>query len=88
MVLEQAPANPGYYCLAFTAIAGVVISLYYYFSIIKAIYWSKEVPDSSPIRLSLPITVTIYACVAGMLYLGLFPGALLQFINQAVLTLR
>ena len=87
-VLEQAPAHPGYYCLAFTALAGVVISLYYYFGVIRAIYWSKDVPDASPIRLSLPIQVTLYVCVAGMFYLGLFPGALLQFIDQAVQTLR
>src|SRR5208282_3855652 len=30
-VLEQGAANPGYYCLTFTALAGEVISLYYYF---------------------------------------------------------
>ena len=43
-VIEQAQAtgNHGYYCLAFTALAGVVISLYYYFGVIRAIYWSKE----------------------------------------------
>ena len=37
-VLEQGATNPGYYCLAFTALAGVVISLYYYFGVIRAIY--------------------------------------------------
>ena len=41
-VLEQGATNPGYYCLAFTALAGVVISLYYYFGVIRAIYWSKN----------------------------------------------
>src|SRR5471032_1136864 len=41
-VIEQAPMNPGYYCLAFTALAGVVISLYYYFGVVRAIYWSED----------------------------------------------
>src|SRR5882724_643025 len=51
-VIEQGPAHPGYYCLTFTALAGVVISFYYYFGVIRAIYWSKNVTDASPIQLS------------------------------------
>jgi NADH-quinone oxidoreductase subunit N len=69
-VIEQAPANHGYYCLAFTALAGVVISLFYYFGVIRAIYWSKETPDLSPIPMSRPIQFGIYACIAGMLNLA------------------
>src|ERR1019366_4571167 len=48
----QTTHNHGYYCLLFTALAGVVISLYYYFGVVRAIYWSKDVPDLSPIPLS------------------------------------
>ena len=44
----QTTGNHGYYCLAFTALAGVVISLYYYFGVIRAIYWSKDVPEFCP----------------------------------------
>lgn len=86
-VLAQGTVNPGYYCLAFTALAGVVISLYYYFGVIRAIYWSKETPDLSPIPLSRPITASIFVCIAGMLYLGLFPGAILRLATEAVRTL-
>ena len=50
----QTTGNHGYYCLAFTALAGVIISLYYYFGVIRAIYWSKDVKDLSPIELSAP----------------------------------
>src|SRR5450756_2952172 len=53
-VIEQGATNHGYYCLAFTALAGVVISLYYYFGVIRAIYWSKDTADLSPIELSAP----------------------------------
>ena len=42
VIQQGAATNHGYYCLAFTALAGVVISLYYYFGVIRAIYWSKE----------------------------------------------
>ena len=66
-VLEQGAANPGYYCLAFTALAGVVISLYYYFGVVRAIYWSADAPDLSPIpalhaRSASPSTPASPAC--------------------------
>ena len=87
-VLEQGAAHPGYYYLAFIAIAGVVISLYYYFGVIRAIYWSKETPDLSPIRSSWPMQAVIYGCVIGMLYLGIFPNALMNAAIQAVKALH
>ena len=83
-VIEQGAANHGYYCLAFTALVGVVISLYYYFGVIRAIYWSKETPDVSPISLSWPMKTVVAACVAGMFYLGLFPGKVLTVTTKAV----
>ena len=55
----QATANHGYYCLAFTALAGVVMSLYYYFGVIRAIYWNKDAADLSPILLSGPAKFTL-----------------------------
>jgi NADH-quinone oxidoreductase subunit N len=84
-VLEQGATNPGYYCLAFTALAGVVISLYYYFGVIRAIYWSKDAPaDLSPILLSGPAKVTIAICIAGMFWIGLFPNPMLSLATTAV----
>jgi NADH-quinone oxidoreductase subunit N len=80
-VLEQGATNHGYYCLAFTALAGIVISLYYYFGVIRAIYWSKPATDLSPIPISLPMRFGIYACIVGMFWLGLFPG---WMVNWAV----
>jgi len=82
-VLEKGATHPLYYCLAFTALAGVVISIYYYFGIVRAIYWSRDVPDLSPIRMSRPIRISIYTCVAGMFYLGLFPNGLVTLVNRA-----
>jgi len=83
-VIAQGAINPGYYCLAFTAIAGVVISLYYYFGIIRAMYWSPAAPDLNPIAISTPIRCSIYACIAGIFYLGIFPGPMLNWAAQAV----
>jgi NADH-quinone oxidoreductase subunit N len=81
-VLEKGATNPGYYCLAFTALAGVVISIYYYFGVIRAIYWAEEPADSPPIHVSKPTLITLYACVAGMFYLGIFPAPLVDWTTR------
>ncbi len=77
-VVEQGPAHHAYYWLTFIALAGVVISLYYYFGVIRAIYWSKETPDLSPIPLSGAAKFSIAICVAGILWLGIFPNTVLN----------
>lgn len=82
--LEQGAVNSGFYWLVGIAVVGVVISLYYYFGVIRAIYWSSDAADLSPLEISLPTRLTLYACMAGMLYLGLFPSAALRIATQAV----
>jgi len=37
--------HPGYYCLAFTALAGVVIPFTTIFGVVRAMYWSREGSD-------------------------------------------
>jgi NADH-quinone oxidoreductase subunit N len=83
----QATGNHGYYCLAFTALAGVIISLYYYFGVIRAMYWSTEVPDATPIELSAPAKMSIWACLAGIFWIGLFPNTVLNMTNLAAAAL-
>jgi NADH:ubiquinone oxidoreductase subunit 2 (subunit N) len=89
---RTATGNHGYYCLAFTALAGVVISLYYYFGVIRAIYWSKDAPDLSPIPLSAPAKVFhLGLCIAGMFWIGMFPNTVLNLhprLRQFSLSLR
>lgn len=79
--IEQGPA---YYWLVGVALIGVVISLYYYFGIIRAIYWSKDPADVSPLAISLPLKFSIGACIAGMLYLGIYPSTALNLVTVAV----
>lgn len=82
-VIEQGPTNHGYYCLAFTALVGVVISLYYYFGVIRAIYWSKNPPDLSPIPLTGSVKFAACVCIAGMFWIGLFPSVVLNLATEA-----
>jgi NADH-quinone oxidoreductase subunit N len=84
----QTTGNHGYYCLVFTALAGVVISMYYYFSVIKTMYWSKDAKDLTAIELSAPAMVTAWICIGGMFWVGLFPNTLLTLANAAASALK
>lgn len=82
-VIEQGAVNHGYYCLAFVALAGVVMSFYYYFGVIRAIYWGQGSTDLSPITVSVPMKFAIYVCIAGIFFLGLVPGPLMKQTDKA-----
>src|SRR6185295_18843483 len=83
-VIEQGATNHGYYCRAFRALGGVGISIYYYFGIIRTVYWNKEGSNREPIPLSWPMQSAIFICMVGMFWVGLLPGALLKSAEVAV----
>jgi len=82
-VIALGAGHQGYYCLAFTALAGVVISLYYYFGVVRAIYFSREVTDLSPIPVSGSAKLGIWISLAGILWLGIFPNTVLNLAAEA-----
>jgi NADH-quinone oxidoreductase subunit N len=81
--IARGASEPAYYWLVGIAIVGVIISLYYYFGVVRAMFWGKEVPNT-PLEPSVPARVCLYACVLGMLALGLFPNWLVNLTDQAV----
>ena len=84
-VLQAGGQQGAYYYLLAIALAGVVVSLYYYLGVVRAIYWSRPtVEHQSPLPVSRLIRCSLYGCLAGMLYLGLFPGSLLAAAVEAV----
>ena len=88
-VIAQGAAthDHGYYWLAGIALVGVVISMYYYFGVVRAIYWSRETADLTPIELDGPAKVSLALCVAGIFWLGLFPNTILDLANEAAKSL-
>jgi NADH-quinone oxidoreductase subunit N len=76
--LENGGVNHGFYCLVGVALVGVVISLYYYFGVVRAMYWSGQPTDALPLRVPVVQRIVLYACIAGMLYLGMFPTWLIK----------
>ena len=83
-VLDAAPGHPELYALIAVAVVGVVISLYYYFGVIRAIYWGGQSSNLSIIPVSLATRVLLTACVAGMLVLGVLPQGLMRLADHAV----
>ena len=87
-IVERGPELHGYYWLAGVAIIGVVVSLYYYFGVIRVIYWSKDVPDVSSITVPLPTKLALAVCMAGILFIGIYPQPLLTAADQATQALN
>jgi len=87
-VVERGTTQPLFLALIGLTIVGIVISFYYYLGVVRAIYWSRVVPDYSEIRISLPARVALYVCIAGMLILGLFPGGMLNTADHASTALK
>jgi NADH-quinone oxidoreductase subunit N len=87
-VLAAGAQNPDYYWLAFIALGGIVISFYYYFGVIRAIYWSKEAKDLSPIVISGAAKFSIALCIAGMVWLGTFPSVVVSLADEAAKALK
>lgn len=87
-VVEQAASNPAYYYLTGIALIGVVISLYYYFGVVRAMYWGGAATSREPIMFSLPMRLAIVCCVAGMFWLGIAPNSMLKLAETAAVVLK
>jgi NADH-quinone oxidoreductase subunit N len=87
-VIERGAYDSGCYWLAGVAVIGVVISMYYYFAVIRVMYWAKDPPDLSPITVPARVQIPLAVCLAAMLYLGVFPGEVLSSATAAVKALK
>jgi NADH-quinone oxidoreductase subunit N len=86
--LAVGAAHHSFYWLVAIALVGVVISLAYYFGVVKAIYWGGEAKDKSVLPMSLPAKAMVLACMAGILFIGIYPGPLIKAAEVAVSALK
>ncbi len=86
--VEEGMREPAFFWLLGVAVFGVVVSLYYYFGVVRAIWWSKNPATITPIELSQPTRWLLGACVVGMLWLGMFPAAPLALVDAAFKTMK
>jgi NADH-quinone oxidoreductase subunit N len=67
-----AAVHQGMIFLVVVGLINVVISFYYYLIFVKKIY-TLEPADPAPIPLSWPMKTALYACIAGVILLGIWP---------------
>ena len=83
-VIERGGSDPLYWALLGVALFGIVTSFYYYLGVVRAIYWGKEfTADVSPIPVSGLVRVALFACIVGMLFLGIFPNSAVNGATRA-----
>ena len=72
--------------LAILAGANVIISLYYYLSVIRRVYANPPV-DAAAIAVGWPVRIAIMACLGGTVFLGIWQGPFVDWATRAALTL-
>lgn len=81
-------AGPAFYWLVGVALFGVVVSLWYYFGVIRAAYWAPAAEALPRIRVPAVSWAGLGVCVAGMWFLGLFPSALVDLASRVAQSLQ
>ena len=66
------------------ACLSVVMSLYYYFNVIRFMYWPNQDAVDRPVSVPLPVGIGLAACVAAILVVGIFPGGVIGVAHEAV----
>lgn len=81
-VIERAQGDTQYYVLAGIGAAAVVVSLYFYFNVGRAIYLDPAT-ESSPIPVSRPLRVALVVCLVAMIGLGVYQQPLVAAATSA-----
>ena len=82
-VTTEAFGNIGYFVLLAVAVFGVVASIFYYFGIVRTVFWNHKVDEITPVFVGLPIRFVLVSCVVGILYLGLLPNKPIKWVESA-----
>jgi len=93
-VIDGAATGLPYVTLITIAIIGVIVSLYYYFGIIREIYWSTglrpdDTPeDKPPFEVPLAIKASLVACAMALVFIGIYPEPVLALTYEALEVFR
>jgi len=77
----------GYFLLVLIAMINVVVSLYYYIQVVKAVFVSEADEDQPAINLSAPTTILTAVMIVVIVAGGIFPRYLFHLASAAVKTL-
>jgi len=73
----------GYIWLAVIGVLNSAVSLYYYLRIMVQMYFRDPVEDFAWVQVNVPTAISIVISLAGVLYLGIVPGSLMNLAKMA-----
>jgi NADH-quinone oxidoreductase subunit N len=74
--------------LAILLAVNSVIAAYYYLRVIVVMYFHEDAGDWKPAPMPAAVTAVVLITAAGTVYLGIFPGFVMQFATVAAAALR
>jgi NADH-quinone oxidoreductase subunit N len=78
----KADGKTWYYWLAGWAILNTVVSFYYYVRFIKVMYLGDRLADNQPLELSRPLQAALVVCLAGILFIGVYPQPIIEIVQR------
>ena len=73
----EAAMNQGLYLLVLVGIVTVASGFYYYFKVIRAMYWQPAPEDDGPVAITKTSSVAIFLLATLILILGVYPQLLI-----------
>ena len=73
----EAAMNQGLYLLVLVGIVTVASGFYYYFKVIRAMYWQPAPEDAGPVAITKTSSVAIFILATLILILGVYPQLLI-----------
>ena len=70
--------NQHFYGLAVIGIVTVASGFYYYFKVIRAMYWMPPAEDAAPVSISFLAKLVAVICAVLIVVLGCYPQLLIQ----------
>lgn len=83
-VAVRAGGDPWFLVALILACIGVVISMYYYFGVIRSMFWPRQDSAVSSVDAGVPTALATLTCVAAILVIGIFPAGLVDLSRQSV----
>lgn len=87
-VVEQGGSSASSFWIVGVAILGVVISFWYYFGVVRAIYWSDRPAETAPLTVAPGVQAVLALCLLGVVLLGILPATVWDAALAAVGTLK
>ena len=83
-VAVQAGSSSFVLFILLVAVLGVVVGLYYYLGVLRAVYWPRSTTDLSPIPVSFTTKLAIIFAVVGTVLMGVLPETTYRGARQAI----